>query len=75
MPRLNAAQETWYSLAALKERVASHASIARERMRNADDDPGERGLGRDPDELEREADTVPPRRRSNPRELAARGRR
>ena len=41
LPRLTAAQETWYSLAALKERVASTLSIARERMRNAEADPGE----------------------------------
>ena len=41
VPRLTAAQETWYSLAALRERVATTLSIARERMRKADDDPGE----------------------------------
>jgi chromosome segregation protein len=33
VPRLSAAQETWYSLAALRERVATTLSIARERMR------------------------------------------
>jgi chromosome segregation protein len=58
VPRLNAAQETWYSLAALKERVASTLSIARERMRQAEDDPGELLFGRDPDELDREAARV-----------------
>lgn len=58
LPRLTAAQETWYSLAALKERVASTLSIARERMRNAESDPGEVRPGRDPDELDREADAV-----------------
>ncbi|HEU5484888.1 MAG TPA: AAA family ATPase, partial [Microlunatus sp.] len=58
VPRLNLAQETWYSLAALKERVASTTSIARERMRNADNDTGETRVGRDPDELDREADAV-----------------
>ena len=58
VPRLNLAQETWYSLAALKERVASTTSIARERMRNADNDPGETRVGRDPDELDREAEAV-----------------
>ncbi len=55
LPRLTAAQETWYSLAALKERVASTVSIARERVRNADADPGEVRTGRDPDQLDREA--------------------
>jgi len=58
VPRLTAAQETWYSLAALKERVASTLSIARERMRQAEDDPGELLFGRDPEELEREAARV-----------------
>ena len=55
LPRLTAAQETWYSLAALKERVATTLSIARERMRQAEDEPGELLLVRDPDELDREA--------------------
>ena len=55
VPRLAAAQEAWYSLAALKERVASTLSIARERMRQAEDDPGELLFARDPDELDREA--------------------
>jgi len=58
VPRLAAAQETWYSLAALKERVASTLSIARERMRQVEDDPGELLFVRDPDELEREAARV-----------------
>jgi chromosome segregation protein len=55
VPRLAAAQETWYSLAALRERVASTLSIARERMRQAEDEPGELLVARDPDELDREA--------------------
>jgi chromosome segregation protein len=58
VPRLAATQEIWYSLAALKERVASTLSIARERMRQADDDPGELLVARDPDELDREAARV-----------------
>ena len=58
VPRLTAAQETWYSLAALKERIATTLSIARERMRQAEDDPGELLFGRDPDELDREAARV-----------------
>ena len=51
------AQETWYSLAALRERVRT-LSIARERMRQAEDDPGELLARRDPDELDREAARV-----------------
>ena len=73
VPRLNTAQETWYSLAALKERVASTSSIARERMRNADNDPGETRVGRDPDELEREADAVAAQEAELAREVAQRG--
>ncbi len=57
VPALSSAQETWYSLAALRERVATTVSIARERMRHSDD-PGELRTGRDPDELDREADAV-----------------
>src|SRR5690606_37705514 len=58
LPRLTSAQETWYSRAAPKERVASTLQIARERTRNAEADPGEVRPTRDPDELEREADAV-----------------
>jgi chromosome segregation protein len=58
VPRLNHAQEVWYSLAALRERVASTISIAAERVRNARNDPGEERRGRDPEELEAEADQV-----------------
>ncbi|HEY6686591.1 MAG TPA: chromosome segregation protein SMC, partial [Propionibacteriaceae bacterium] len=58
LPRLTAAQENWYSLAALKERVATTLSIARERMRQAEDEPGEQLFVRDPDELDREAARV-----------------
>ena len=73
VPRLNLAQETWYSLAALKERVASTSSIAQERMRNADNDPGETRVGRDPDDLEREADAVAAQEAELAREVAERG--
>src|SRR5215208_2207915 len=58
VPRLTAAHETWYSLAALRERIASTLSIARERMRQAEDEPGELLAMRDPDELDREAARV-----------------
>ncbi|MGD7787256.1 chromosome segregation protein SMC [Propionibacteriaceae bacterium Y1700] len=58
MPRLNKAQETWYSLAGLKERVATTASIAAERVRNAADAGTEERPGRDPEQLEAEASAV-----------------
>ncbi|CAA9371040.1 MAG: Chromosome partition protein smc [uncultured Propionibacteriaceae bacterium] len=57
-PRLTSAQETWYALAALRERVATTVSIARERIRNADDNPGELRHGRDPGQLDAEAVAV-----------------
>ena len=56
VPRLTAAQENWYALAGLKERVATTVSIASERMRNAADSQGEERRGRDPEELDREAE-------------------
>ena len=58
VPRLTAAQETWYSLAALRERVATTLTIAGERVRNAEDEVGEIRHGRDPEELDREAAKV-----------------
>ena len=58
LPRLTTAQETWYSLAALRERVATTVSIARERMRHADEDQGEYGPGGS-EALDREATQVP----------------
>ncbi len=74
VPRLTSAQETWYSLAALRERVSTTMSIARERMRNADDDPGELRTGRDPEELDREADSVGAQERELSAEVAAKAR-
>ena len=54
-PRLSAAQETWYNLAALRERVTTTQQIAAERMRHADAQPELGRQGRDPEVLEREA--------------------
>ncbi|GAA2101891.1 chromosome segregation protein SMC [Microlunatus panaciterrae] len=72
LPRLTSAQETWYSLAALRERVATTVSIAAERMRNADDDPAEERRGRDPEDLEAEADRVSVQERQLAVEVQAR---
>ncbi|MGL4831548.1 MAG: chromosome segregation protein SMC [Propionibacteriaceae bacterium] len=59
LPTLSRAQETWYGLAALRERVASTMSIAAERMRYADDiDTGADRPARDPAAIEKEADAV-----------------
>ncbi|MGY4721051.1 chromosome segregation protein SMC [Naumannella huperziae] len=59
-PRLAAAQESWYELSALGERVASTISIARERVRHAEaaTAEGEERGGRDPEELDAEAEAV-----------------
>ncbi|MGA4508688.1 chromosome segregation protein SMC [Propionibacteriaceae bacterium G1746] len=57
-PRLDAAQENWYALSALAERVGTTRSIAAERMRHADAQPATGQQGRDPEALEREAELV-----------------
>ena len=71
VPRLSAAQETWYSLAALRERVATTLSIAAERMRYAEEDPTEIRVGRDPDELDREAEAISTQERAIAAEVTA----
>jgi len=58
MPELTRAQETWYALAGLKERIAATASIAAERQRNATQAVDDERPGRDPDAIEREAASV-----------------
>ncbi|MFT4217743.1 MAG: chromosome segregation protein SMC [Micropruina sp.] len=55
LPRLNAAQETWYGLAGLRERLASTMTIAGERVRNAENAGDGDRPGRDPELIEREA--------------------
>ncbi len=60
LPALAKAQETWFALSGLRERLRGTQSLASERVRNAassEDDPTERG-GRDPDQLEAEAERV-----------------
>jgi len=54
-PRMSTAQETWYRLAGLRERLCSTASLATERVRFAESAPHDERLGRDPGELENEA--------------------
>jgi chromosome segregation protein len=56
-PRFQSAQETWYALAALRERITSTISIAGERIRHADELPIDGRPGRDPDVLDAEAAT------------------
>ncbi len=58
-PRLTRAQETWYRLSALEERLRGTATLASERHRHLTDDaPEQARQGRDPEQLEAEAATV-----------------
>ncbi|MCK7627079.1 AAA family ATPase [Streptomyces sp. RS10V-4] len=54
-PRLQRAQETWYALSQLAERVRGTVSLAKARVRSATAAPPEERRGRDPEDLEREA--------------------
>ena len=60
LPALAKAQETWFALSGLRERLHGTRSLASERVRNAAgaaEDPIEHG-GRDPEQLEAEAGLV-----------------
>ncbi|WP_405086728.1 chromosome segregation protein SMC [Microbispora sp. NBC_01389] len=57
-PRLKAAQETFYHLSALRERLRGVESLAAERRRHAADAASVERRGRDPEDLEREAAEV-----------------
>lgn len=54
-PRLSSAQETWYSLSGLRERLRGTAGLANERVRLAAVEADDRRVGREPEELEAEA--------------------
>ncbi|MFE6688355.1 chromosome segregation SMC family protein [Streptomyces sp. NPDC057743] len=54
-PRVQRAQQTWYELSQLAERVRGTVSLAEARVRSAAAAPPEERRGRDPEELEREA--------------------
>ncbi|MGV9779343.1 chromosome segregation SMC family protein, partial [Streptosporangium sp. NPDC003464] len=56
-PRLAAAQETYFRLSSLRERLRGLAGLAAERHRHATDTAVER-RGRDPEDFEREAEEV-----------------
>ncbi|CAN5469120.1 chromosome segregation protein SMC [soil metagenome] len=55
--RAEHAQQTWFRLSALAERVSATVRIATERAAHLESEPVHSG-GRDPDELEAEADTA-----------------
>ncbi len=54
-PRLQRAQQTWYELSQLAERVRGTISLAEARVKSATSAPPEERRGRDPEDLEREA--------------------
>ncbi|MFF4909535.1 chromosome segregation protein SMC [Streptomyces sp. NPDC001260] len=54
-PRLQRAQETWYELSQLAERVRGTISLADARVKSATSVPPEERRGRDPEDMEREA--------------------
>lgn len=59
LPALSAAQDTWFSLSGLRERMRGTQSLAAERVRNSRsvEEPGDVG-GRDPEQLDLEAAQV-----------------
>src|SRR5699024_8435884 len=57
-PKLQIAQDTWYALSGLRERFRGTASLAEERVRRAADDTEEPPEGRDPEQMEAEAEQV-----------------
>jgi chromosome segregation protein len=57
-PRLARAQETWYHLSGLRERIRGTASLAQERLRAGGTEPPSSRSGRDPDQLEAQAESV-----------------
>ncbi len=68
LPALSAAQETWFALSGLRERLRGTAGLAAERVRNAAEGADEPSThGRDPDQLSAEAERV----RGQEREIAA----
>ncbi|MFF1441485.1 chromosome segregation protein SMC [Streptomyces sp. NPDC058295] len=57
-PRLQRAQQTWYELSQLAERVRGTISLADARVKSATSAPPEERRGRDPEDMEREAARV-----------------
>ncbi|WP_406730978.1 chromosome segregation protein SMC [Streptomyces sp. NBC_01794] len=54
-PRLQRAQQSWYELSQLAERVRGTISLADARVKSATAAPAEERRGRDPEDMEREA--------------------
>ncbi|MFC5906806.1 chromosome segregation SMC family protein, partial [Streptacidiphilus monticola] len=54
-PRVEAAQQTWFDLSGLAERVRGTIGLAEARLRHAQSPQAEERRGRDPEDMEREA--------------------
>jgi chromosome segregation protein len=54
-PRLTRAQDTWYRLSQMAERVRGTIAVAEQRVRHATGQPAQERRGRDPEDMEREA--------------------
>ncbi|UYM04363.1 chromosome segregation protein SMC [Solicola gregarius] len=72
-PRLQAAQDTWYSLSGLRERFRGTASLATERVRRAADDAEDLPEGRDPEQMETEAAQIREQENAIAQEVSAAG--
>ncbi|HEY7483765.1 MAG TPA: chromosome segregation protein SMC [Streptosporangiaceae bacterium] len=57
-PVLTQAQNTWYRLSSIKERLTGISELAQERHRHATEAQAEERRGRDPEDMEREAAEV-----------------
>ncbi|MFJ6213179.1 chromosome segregation protein SMC [Streptomyces sp. NPDC092296] len=57
-PQVRQAQETWFQLSSLAERVRGTVGLADARVKHATAAPGEERRGRDPEDMEREAARV-----------------
>lgn len=57
-PRVTTAQETWFALSSLRERMRGTLNLAQERLRAASEEVEDMTPGRDPDQLDVEADRL-----------------
>ena len=57
-PRLAAAQDTWFALSGLRERLNSLVQLSNERVRNLQPEPEDEATGRDPEQIDAEARTL-----------------
>jgi chromosome segregation protein len=71
-PQVSQAQETWFALSGLRERLRGTASLAAERLRNATDEPELHLVGPDPEQLEAEAVEIRGREQAIAAEVAQR---